>query len=110
MVHRRVLVYLGAMLNLSLLPRPLSRWCAFSEIPSAAEAAEVAANCLFSLATFEVAFNSRAMNFALTEQEHSRVWRWAIVSPDGVILGEGRQPTQARAKGFAEKALELVAA
>jgi hypothetical protein len=88
----------------------ISTWCCFRTIASAAEAAEVSANCLFSLATLEAAFNSGKMNFALTEQEHSGVWRWAIITPEGLTLDEGRKPTQAQAKRIAEGALGLVAA
>ena len=98
------------MFNLILLKAPNSGWCCFRTLPSAAVAAEVSANCLFSLATLEVSFRSRCLDFALTEQEGTQIWRWAIVTPEGSILHEGREPTQAEAKHTAEDALRLAAA
>jgi hypothetical protein len=88
----------------------LSTWCSFCTIPSAAKAAEVSANCLFSLATLEVGRNPATTNFALTEQEQAEVWRWAIISPAGAILDDGHEPTRALAKHVAEETLRPVAA
>ena len=86
------------------------KWCAFRSIPSLAKAAEVSANCLFSLDTLEASYSPTTTSFALTECEHSEMWRWAIVCPAGLILDEGREPTQVLAKLHAEEALQLVAA
>ncbi len=88
----------------------LSHWCSFRSIPSAAEASWVSESCLFSLGTLEINCSANTTNFALTECEHTTVWRWAIVSPEGVILDSGREPTQLQARTAAERALGLVAA
>jgi hypothetical protein len=79
-------------------------------MPSAAEASLVSESCLFSLATLEFACLPDTLGFALTECEHSGVWRWAVISPEGSILDDGREPTQARAQSTAEAVLRVVAA
>jgi hypothetical protein len=95
----------------SIIPMtPLSEsiWCSFRRIPSAAEASFVSECCLFSLATLEVTCIPATENFALTECENSASWRWAIISPDGLTLDDGREPSCAQAKRIAEAELRLV--
>ena len=84
-------------------------WRCFRNLPSAAEASMVAENCLFSLATLEVTAIPRTDSFALTECEHTGVWRWAIISAEGTVVGGGREPTALQAKELAETALRLIA-
>lgn len=81
-------------------------WRSFQDIPSDAEASCVSSSCLYSLATLEVACDPAVSNFALTERRQPDLWRWAIVSSDGVLVAEGWESTQAIAKRVAVTALE----
>ena len=88
----------------------LSIWCPFGTIPSAAEAAMVSESCLFSLATLEVVCRAGSSSFALTECEHTDVWRWAIINTAGHVVDNGHESTQTAAKTHAESALGFAAA
>lgn len=79
-------------------------WRSFQSLSSDAEAASVAASCIFSLATLEVASIPCTARFALTERRESNLWRWAIISADGAILNEGFESTQANARSVADDA------
>lgn len=90
---------------MSFLPPP---WRSFIALASNNEAVSASACCNFSFATLEVSCcHPGATSFALTEREHIDVWRWAICSPQGVILHAGCEPTQTGAKKVAEEALQL---
>lgn len=88
----------------------LSIWCPFGIIPSAAEAAMVSESCLYSLATLEVVCRAGSSSFAVTECEHTDVWRWAIINTAGRVLSDGHAATQIGAKTDAESALGIAAA
>lgn len=82
-------------------------WCPFSSLPSDAEACAVAAHCLFSLATLEVAFSRDSKSFALIEREREapEQWRWAVFSCEDLALDAGCTPTAYAARAAAGAAL-----
>lgn len=71
-------------------------------------ASMVAERCLFSLDTLEFSTVPAKSSFALIELAHHADWRWAIISSRGLVLDEGREPTETEAQGAAEAALDLV--
>lgn len=83
----------------------LSIWCPFDTIPSAAEAAMVSESCHYSLSTLEVVCRAGSSRFAVTECEHTNVWRWAIINTSGREVENGHEATQVAAKSHAESAL-----
>ena len=66
-------------------------------LTSSAEAAILSARCRYSLATAEVICSPADTFFALTEQEHPEVWRWAVYGTRDIALEEGSAPTRAAA-------------
>jgi len=93
-------------MNLTLLPTPPG-WRCFENLTSGAEAASLAASCVFSLATLEASSICDTGGFALTERKEPHVWRWAVIGPVGLLVEEGFETTQDGAKGAAEKAVRL---
>ena len=67
------------------------------ELSSPAEAAILSACCRYSLATAEVILSPADTFFALTEQQHPAVWRWAVYGTQKTALAEGAAPTRAAA-------------
>jgi hypothetical protein len=92
------------------MPFPIPTWRCFCSLPSDFEATTVSACCIFSLSTLEVTWFPGTKSFALIEQEKAKVWRWAILGIEGIILGEGRQPSQEEAKRIAVESLRVVPA
>ena len=89
------------------MPIALPLWRHFQDLSSPSESVSASAGCNYSLGTLEVSCrNPGITRFALTEQEHSDNWRWAIYSTQGALLSTGCEPTQALAKNVAERALE----
>ncbi len=89
------------------MPTILPIWRSFQTLASNSEAAFASACCNYSLGTLEVTCpDPGVVSFALTEQKHADVWRWAIVDIQGCILGTGCEPTRARAHSVAELALQ----
>jgi hypothetical protein len=87
----------------------LPLWRHFQDIASPSESVSASAGCNYSLGTLEVSCRDPGLaRYALTEQQHSDNWRWAIYSMQGAILGTGCEPTQALAKSVAEQALASV--
>jgi hypothetical protein len=82
-------------------------WRCFENITSGAEAASLAASCVFSLATLEASQIPDCGGFALTERKEPQVWRWAVIGPVGILVEEGYEATQDGAKSAAEKAVQL---
>jgi hypothetical protein len=92
----------------SITPLPAPFWRPFRNLPSESEAITASACCDFSLATLEVACaHPGSAAFALTEQKHLDVWRWAVCGTDGLILHTGCEPSQTAAKRVAERELRL---
>jgi pyrroline-5-carboxylate reductase len=90
------------------MPSAVPPWRSFLALPSNNEAASASVCCHFSFATLEVACcHPGTASFALTEQRHPDVWRWAICSTQGLTLQAGCEPTQADAKRVAEEALQM---
>jgi len=87
----------------------LPNWRSFREIPAAAEAACASSSSRYSLDTLEIACDYGSASFALTERKETDLWRWAIVSPDGWVVDEGLEPTQAYAQRAAEAAMRPLA-
>ncbi|HEY1791663.1 MAG TPA: hypothetical protein VGG34_01990 [Opitutaceae bacterium] len=85
-------------------------WRAFENMTSGAEAACAAASCAFSLATLEIAWSAEAAGFALTERKEPDLWRWAVVGDGGILLEEGFETSQQKAKAAAAGILEGVRA
>jgi hypothetical protein len=82
-------------------------WRTFQSVTCSAEAAAFSENCSFSLATLEIDCPPGATCFALTEQEHPDVWRWAVVDSAGRVVDHGCEPTQGIAKTVSASALAL---
>ena len=80
-------------------------WIPFRSIESGAEAAAYSENCIYSLATLEIDRPPESTSFALTEQEYSDAWRWAIVDATGQVIQHGSAPTQELAKQASVRAL-----
>ena len=73
-------------------------WCSFLNIHSNAEAAFASSSSSFSLATLEVTHDTGFGGFALTERKQCDMWRWALISAEGAVVGEGWEPTELDAK------------
>jgi hypothetical protein len=80
-------------------------WRSFLDISANAEAYLARSSSGFSLSTLEIANCPGVAGFALTEQIHPDLWRWATVSIEGPILDEGSETTQSEAKRSAVEAL-----
>lgn len=77
-------------------------------LSSPAEAAILSARCRFSLATTEVLCSPANTFFALTEQEHPSVWRWAVYGTSDAALDEGTSPSRLEAGRSAVNVLLLL--